>query len=215
MWKRLLRKTNTPQVCRTPRLGIGPTLRLCVRGWTASRLPGDRGRAVAVLPTRASGVRPRKHLLIAEHHPGSPYPEFALRACAGFAMDPPYLGLLKGNYGISSMGWFKSYQAAFINTSRFRPIQHVIGFVVLLGYALEYPHLKRACFACACTPLLGAPQRTALRARKPLGQPSRARIELFLCAHSPLLLPCPWQTSSIRGRRRRPWRATESNPSSA
>jgi len=58
------------------------------------------------------------------------------------AMDPPYLGLLKGNYGISSMGWFKSYQAAFINTSRFRPIQHVIGFVVLLGYALEYPHLK-------------------------------------------------------------------------
>eukprot|EP00900_Chrysochromulina_parva_P020747 jgi/Chrpa1/3305/Chrysochromulina_OHIO_Genome00007684-RA len=59
-----------------------------------------------------------------------------------FAMDPPYLGLLKGNYGISGMSWFKDYQKAFINTSRFRPIQHVMGFVLILGYCLEYPHLK-------------------------------------------------------------------------
>lgn len=60
------------------------------------------------------------------------------------AMDPPYLGLLKGNYGVSGMGWFKSYQKAFIDTSRFRPLQHVMGFVLILGYCLEYPHLKRA-----------------------------------------------------------------------
>ena len=59
-------------------------------------------------------------------------------------MDPPYLGLLKGEYGVSKYGWFKNYQQKFINTSRFRPIQHVMAFVLVLGYCLEYPHLKRA-----------------------------------------------------------------------
>jgi hypothetical protein len=72
-------------------------------------------------------------------------------------MDPPYLGLLKGNYGISGMSWFKDYQKAFINTSRFRPIQHVMGFVLILGYCLEYPHLKRAHEHRATAPFPPAP----------------------------------------------------------
>ena len=59
-------------------------------------------------------------------------------------MDPPYLGLLKGQYGVSTMGWFKNYQEKFINTSRFRPIMHIMGFVLVVGYAMEYPHLRRA-----------------------------------------------------------------------
>ena len=59
--------------------------------------------------------------------------------------DPPYLSALKGEYGVTKMGWFKNYQQTFINTSRFRPLMHVMGFVLCLGYMLEYPHLKRAC----------------------------------------------------------------------
>ena len=59
-------------------------------------------------------------------------------------MDPPYLAALKGEYGVTKMGWFKSYQKAFIDTSRYRPIMHIIGFVFCVGYMLEYPHLKRA-----------------------------------------------------------------------
>ena len=55
---------------------------------------------------------------------------------------PPYLAALKGEYGVTKMGWFKSYQEAFINTSRFRPIMHVIGLVVCVGYLMEFPHLK-------------------------------------------------------------------------
>jgi hypothetical protein len=55
---------------------------------------------------------------------------------------PPYLAALKGEYGVTKMGWFKSYQEAFINTSRFRPIMHVIGFVMCVGYLMEFPHLK-------------------------------------------------------------------------
>ena len=87
-------------------------------------------------------------------------------------MDPPYLGLLKGNYGISGMSWFKDYQKAYINTSRFRPIQHVMGFVLILGYCLEYPHLKRAHEHRATAPSpLAPPQRP--RARAPL---ARARV---------------------------------------
>jgi hypothetical protein len=83
-------------------------------------------------------------------------------------MDPPYLGLLKGNYGISGMSWFKDYQKAFINTSRFRPIQHVMGFVLILGYCLEYPHLKRAHEHRATAPSPPAPPQ------RPRAQRTRA-----------------------------------------
>ena len=92
-------------------------------------------------------------------------------------MDPPYLGLLKGNYGISGMSWFKDYQKAYINTSRFRPIQHVMGFVLILGYCLEYPHLKRAHEHRATAPSpLAPPQRP--RARAPLARAPRLTLTL-------------------------------------
>ena len=56
--------------------------------------------------------------------------------------DPPYLSLLKGEFGVAKMGWFKSYQESFINTGRFRPVMHVIGIVMCVGYLMEFPHLK-------------------------------------------------------------------------
>ena len=56
--------------------------------------------------------------------------------------DPPYLSVLKGESWVSKMGWFKNYQATYINTSKFRPIMHVIGFVLCVGYLMEYPHLR-------------------------------------------------------------------------
>jgi hypothetical protein len=72
-------------------------------------------------------------------------------------MDPPYLGALKGEYGVTAMGWFKNYQQKWINTGKFRPIMHVMGIVLVLGYAMEYPHLKR-------TPALAEAGRVPRRA---------------------------------------------------
>ena len=59
------------------------------------------------------------------------------------APDPPYLAALKGEYGVTKMGWFQSYKKAFIDTGRFRPVLHIIGFVVCVGYLMEFPHLRR------------------------------------------------------------------------
>lgn len=58
--------------------------------------------------------------------------------------DPPYLSLLKGEYGIQNWGIYKNYKAKYINTGSFRPVVHIIAFVMTLGYIMEYPHLKRA-----------------------------------------------------------------------
>ena len=55
---------------------------------------------------------------------------------------PPYLALLKGEWGPSTMGWYKTYQKTWIDTSKFRPVMHVIGMVMCIGYLMEYPHLK-------------------------------------------------------------------------
>ena len=61
-------------------------------------------------------------------------------------MDPPYLSALKGEYGVTKMGWFKNYQAKYIVPGKFKPVIHVIGFVCIVGYALEYSHLRGALF---------------------------------------------------------------------
>eukprot|EP00320_Phaeocystis_rex_P007890 CAMPEP_0119068684 /NCGR_PEP_ID=MMETSP1178-20130426/11143_1 /TAXON_ID=33656 /ORGANISM="unid sp, Strain CCMP2000" /LENGTH=74 /DNA_ID=CAMNT_0007050397 /DNA_START=44 /DNA_END=268 /DNA_ORIENTATION=+ len=58
-------------------------------------------------------------------------------------MDPPYLQALKGEMPIMKMGWFKSYKAAFIDASRFRPVVHIITGVMCFGYTLEYFHHLR------------------------------------------------------------------------
>ena len=100
-------------------------------------------------------------------------------------MDPPYLGLLKGNYGISGMSWFKDYQKAYINTSRFRPIQHVMGFVLILGYCLEYPHLKRAHEHRATAPSPPAPPQ------RPRAHRAHARQVIFLALCVPHFDPDP------------------------
>ena len=55
---------------------------------------------------------------------------------------PPYLSVLKGESGVGRMGWFRSYQQQYIHTSKFRPVLHVMGFVLCLGYLMEYPHLR-------------------------------------------------------------------------
>jgi len=55
---------------------------------------------------------------------------------------PPYLAALKGEINIMKMGWFQNYQAKYINTTKFRPVLHVIGLVFTLGYIMEYPHLR-------------------------------------------------------------------------
>ena len=57
--------------------------------------------------------------------------------------DPPYLAALKGEFGVTKMGWFQSYKKAYIDTGRFRPVLHIIGFVCCIGYLMEYPHLRR------------------------------------------------------------------------
>ena len=60
--------------------------------------------------------------------------------------DPPYLKALKGEMPIMQMGWFKSYKAAFIDTSRFRPVVHVIVGIMTIGYTIEFfSHLRREC----------------------------------------------------------------------
>ncbi|NDD31750.1 MAG: hypothetical protein EB084_26165 [Proteobacteria bacterium] len=74
---------------------------------------------------------------------------------------------------------FKDYQKAFINTSRFRPIQHVMGFVLILGYCLEYPHLKRAHEHRATAPSPPAPPQ------RPRAHRAHARRVIFL------VLLCP------------------------
>jgi hypothetical protein len=129
-------------------------------------------------------------------------------------MDPPYLGLLKGNYGISGMSWFKDYQKAFINTSRFRPIQHVMGFVLILGYCLEYPHLKRAHEHRATAPFPPAPpqrpraHRAHARASSHFPGPLVSPISILTLCFPISVLLLSSQTSSTHGRRRRRSRAT-------
>ena len=59
---------------------------------------------------------------------------------------PPYLLALKGEWGLMKTGWFKNYQANYINTTKFRPVIHVIGLIMTIGYIMEYPHLKRTHF---------------------------------------------------------------------
>lgn len=59
-------------------------------------------------------------------------------------VDPPYLAFLKGEYGITKMGWFKNYQDKYFTTGRFRPVLHVVGFIVTIGYLMEFGHIKRA-----------------------------------------------------------------------
>ena len=50
---------------------------------------------------------------------------------------------LKGEYGWMKFGWFRSYHAKYMVDGRFKPVIHVITFVMCLGYLMEYPHLKR------------------------------------------------------------------------
>ena len=57
--------------------------------------------------------------------------------------DPPYMQALKGEYGWMKFGWFRSYHAKYMVDGRFKPVIHVITFVMCLGYLMEYPHLKR------------------------------------------------------------------------
>lgn len=57
--------------------------------------------------------------------------------------DPPYFSALKGEYGITSWGIFKNYKAKYIDTSAFRPVIHVMAAVCIIGYMMEFPHLRR------------------------------------------------------------------------
>ena len=57
--------------------------------------------------------------------------------------DPPYFSALKGEYGITSWGIFKNYKAKYIDTSAFRPVIHVMAAVCIVGYMMEFPHLRR------------------------------------------------------------------------
>lgn len=114
-------------------------------------------------------------------------------------MDPPYLAALKGEYGITRMGWFKTYQEKFINTSRFRPCMHVMGLVLCVGYLLEYPHLKRA--RPHPEPHACRPRRRKLACYSFDLRPT-AEVSPFVVAYMCV------QMSSMRARRRRPCLAT-------
>ena len=59
-------------------------------------------------------------------------------------MDPPYIQALKGEWGYMKMGFFRDYHAKYMAPGKYRPVVHVIMFVMGLGYLMEYPHLKRA-----------------------------------------------------------------------
>ena len=59
------------------------------------------------------------------------------------AADPPYLSALKGEFGVTKMGWFQSYKKAYIDKSAFRPIIHIVAFTCCIGYLMEFSHLKR------------------------------------------------------------------------
>ena len=99
---------------------------------------------------------------------------------------PPYLALLKGESLFSKMEWFKNYQKTYIFTGRFRPVIHVMSFICVLGYAMEYPHLRRTCLAplpaaVAAAAVAPPPTRPAIPLVKDL------RLTLF--PHSILSFP--------------------------
>ena len=93
----------------------------------------------------------------------------AVWAAQAATMDPPYLQALKGKFGIMNMGAFQSYKAAYIDTGRFRPVMHIIGFVMSLGYLMEYPHLRRECRTWT------SPLHTGSAAPWPAGRAARLR----------------------------------------
>lgn len=64
-------------------------------------------------------------------------------------MDPPYLQALKGEWGMMKLDFFRNYHAKYMVQGKFKPAIHIITFIMCLGYALEYPHLKRAHHASA------------------------------------------------------------------
>jgi len=44
---------------------------------------------------------------------------------------------------IQKMGWFMNYKKAFIDTSKFTPVVHIISTVMILGYMIEFTsHLR-------------------------------------------------------------------------
>ena len=58
--------------------------------------------------------------------------------------EPAYMQALKGEFGMMKYGWFRNYHAKYMVKGKFKPAIHIITFVMCLGYAMEYPHLKRA-----------------------------------------------------------------------
>ena len=90
-------------------------------------------------------------------------------------MDPPYIQALKGEWGYMKMGFFRDYHAKYMAPGKYRPVVHVIMFVMGLGYLMEYPHLKRA---RRRSPPTGGTRRTPLRGR----HAPRGRASLFFGA---------------------------------
>ena len=90
-------------------------------------------------------------------------------------MDPPYIQALKGEWGYMKMGFFRDYHAKYMAPGKYRPVVHVIMFVMGLGYLMEYPHLKRA---RRRSPPTGDTRRTPLRGR----HAPRGRASLFFGA---------------------------------
>ena len=134
--------------------------------------------------------------------------------------DPPYMQALKGEYGWMKFGWFRSYHAKYMVDGRFKPVIHVITFVMCLGYLMEYPHLKRT------RPRLGGlggghgaapllphllPRRPRLASPRPLLPESRPPTLPHLCPSADAvpvgLCVCSQTRSTPRRRRRRSLRS--------
>ena len=91
-------------------------------------------------------------------------------------MDPPYIQALKGEWGYMKMGFFRDYHAKYMAPGKYRPVVHVIMFVMGLGYLMEYPHLKRA---RRRSPPTGGTRRTPLRGRHAPALPTEERQRMM------------------------------------
>ena len=100
--------------------------------------------------------------------------------------DPPYLQALKGEWGMMKLGIFRDYHAKYMVKPKFKPVIHIIAFVMCLGYALEYPHLRRTRDALSRAARLrrGARRHAhALKPRRmlPQRQPCARGLRLACC----------------------------------